>query len=141
MPQEVEVIYKVPQCFSIEKKTKISKRFQLHSTLKHIFCLGVEEFPLQPCLLSVKTRSADGEAYDEIFTPFPITLLNFIEYLYVSDEEWIKEWTSLNAKDNQQFYFFAKHIEIDRHVMGDEIDWLLKDFFVRAAAIEGVIDD
>jgi hypothetical protein len=40
LPLEVATVYKVPQCFSIEKRSKIAKRFQLHSVIKHVFCLG-----------------------------------------------------------------------------------------------------
>ena len=39
---EIGVVYKVPQCYSIEKRSKISKRFQLKNSIRHVFCLGVE---------------------------------------------------------------------------------------------------
>lgn len=69
--------------------------------------------------MSLKARSVDNEAVEEAQIPFSLTLLNFLEYLCVSEDEWIKEWTSLNAKNNSNYYFFTKHIEVDRHVVGD----------------------
>jgi hypothetical protein len=59
---EVENIYKVPKCFRIEKKCKISRKFTLHTSLKHVFTLDVEEFPLEACLLNIKYRSAASPA-------------------------------------------------------------------------------
>ena len=60
-PLDVSIVYKVPQCFTIEKRTKIAKRFQLQSNIVHAFCLGAEEFPLEPCLISLKAKSADHQ--------------------------------------------------------------------------------
>ena len=80
LPLEISIVYKVPQCFSIEKRTKIAKRFQLHSNLRHIFLLGAEEFPLEPCLVSLQAKCPDFEDVDEIQVPFSLTMLNFLEY-------------------------------------------------------------
>ena len=44
----------------------------------------------------------------------------------------------LNTKESQSFYFFARHIEVDRNVIGEEMDMILKDLFVRVAAVSGV---
>jgi hypothetical protein len=53
--------------------------------------------------------------------PLPLTLLNFIEYLCVSEEEWSNEWGNLGTKQNRGLFFSAKHIEVDRQVVGEEI--------------------
>lgn len=55
---EVENIYKIPKCFQIEKKVKINRKFTLHNTLRHIFTLDVEEFPLEACLLNIKYHNS-----------------------------------------------------------------------------------
>lgn len=71
--------------------------------------------------------------------PFSLTLLNFLEYEVVHEDDWAREWNTLNGKEEDGLFFLAKHIEMDRHVMGDSMDWVLRDLFVRLAAISGVI--
>lgn len=76
----MENIYKIPKCFHIEKKVKINRKFTLHTTLKHIFTLDVEEFPLEACLLNIKYRASNlpnGEKIEAIM-PLPVTILNFV---------------------------------------------------------------
>lgn len=75
----MENIYKIPRCFHIEKKVKINRKFTLHTTLKHIFTLDVEEFPLEACLLNIKHRPStlDGEKVEAVM-PLPVTILNFV---------------------------------------------------------------
>jgi hypothetical protein len=85
--------------------------------------------------MSLTVKSADRSPVTELQVPFSLTLLNFLEYECISDDEWVREWTTLNGDNIKNFFFFAKHIEVDRHVVGDEIDWLLKDTFIRVAAI------
>lgn len=92
-PLEVENIYKVPKCFRIEKKTKINRRFTVHTALKHVFTLDVEEFPLEACLLNIKYRSATAAEWKvEAVMPLAVTIINFVEYLHTSEIEWVEEW-------------------------------------------------
>ena len=57
----------------------------------------------------------------------------------VHEDEWTREWNNLNAKEDDRLCFAVRHIEMDRNVIGDEMDFLLRDLFVRLAAISGVI--
>jgi hypothetical protein len=54
-----------------------------------VFTLDVEEFPLEVCLLNLKYRSLGSQSNGEAIMPLPITILNFVEYLLVSEAEWI----------------------------------------------------
>lgn len=58
---QLEVIYKIPKCFQIEKQSKINRKFTLNDTHQHLFSLDVAEFPLEACLLSVKYRAINNE--------------------------------------------------------------------------------
>ena len=138
-PLEMGVVYKVPQCFSIEKRSKIAKRFVLKNMARHIFCLGAEQFPIQPCVMSVTSKIVDSNEALQIIVPFSLTLLNFLEYEVVHEDEWTRQWNNLNAKEDDRLCFAVRHIEMDRNVIGDEMDFLLRDLFVRLAAISGVI--
>ena len=71
--------------------------------------------------------------------PFSLTILNFLEYEVISEDEWLKEWNILNSKEDNRLCFVVKHIEMDRYVVGDEMELLLKDLFVRLASVSGVI--
>lgn len=40
-PLQIQNVYKIPKCFKLEKKSQISKRFTLHTQMKHSFTLDV----------------------------------------------------------------------------------------------------
>ena len=65
--------------------------------------------------------------------------MNFLEYEVINEDEWLREWSILNSKEDNRFCFVVKHIEMDRYVVGDEMELLLKDLFVRLASVSGVI--
>ena len=56
----MNVLYKIPKSFKIEKVSKIHKKFTLKNTEIHVFNLLVIEFPLEMCLLDL-SYSIDGE--------------------------------------------------------------------------------
>jgi hypothetical protein len=55
--------------------------------------------------------------------------------LCITEEEWSKEWKNVATKQSNRLFYSAKHIEVDKQVVGEEIDWLLKDTFVRISSI------
>lgn len=70
--------------------------------------------------------------------PLPITILNFVEYLHTSEAEWVEEWSRLTNGNNKQLHYMVRHLEVDRQVIPEEFDWILKEYFVRAGAVQGV---
>jgi hypothetical protein len=81
----------------------------------------VEEFPLEACLLNIKYRAVDSGLGGLAHIPMPVTILNFLEYLHFSEEEWIREWELLNDKSNKRLHWLTKHIEVDKQVVGEEL--------------------
>ena len=100
-----------------------------------MFTLDVEEFPLEACLLSIKYRLVSGGQKFEAIMPLPITILNFVEYLHTSEAEWVEEWSRLTNGSNKQLHYMVRHLEVDRQVIPEEFDWILKEYFVRAGAV------
>lgn len=137
LPLQVQVVYKIPKCFAIHKNSQISKRFTLRNHTEHIFTLDVEEFPVEPCLVSLAVRREDGqEGRREVRLPLPLTIINFVEFLGVREEEWVEEWGGLLGRKG--LFWLSRHFEAERKVVEEGLSWVLGGNWLAVGQTEGV---
>jgi hypothetical protein len=50
----------------------------------------------------------------------------------------MEDWARLTNPSNKQLYSMTRHLEVDRQVIPEEFDWILKESFIHAGFVEGV---